>query len=126
MAKAQEKKSIGTKFFLFLAQAQTLAWACPQGKMLRCGAEVHKFSLQDLPQIPKQYRCNALLMANINLEMTVLRIGLFSLPKLMRMSPQGAATITSFHYLQKRDNSSASHLHQEQSHEYQETVFRVN
>jgi len=93
--------------------------------MLCCGAEIHKFSPQDLPQIPKQYGCNALLMAGINLEKAVLHIGLSSLPKLMHMSPQGAAAITSFHYLQKRDNSSAPPLHQEQYHTPIRNAFRV-
>lgn len=37
---------------------------------LDCG--FHEFSLQDIPQIPKQHSCSGLLMANINLEMIVL------------------------------------------------------
>lgn len=38
-------------------------------------------------QIPKQYSCNVLLTANINLEMTVAHTGLSSLPKLIYMTP---------------------------------------
>lgn len=89
-------------------------------QILDCG--FHQFSLQDLPQIPKQYSCNGLLMANINLEMIVLCLGLCLLSDLMHMSPQGDATVISSHYLQNRDNSSISYLHQDQSHAYQETL----
>lgn len=62
-------------------------------------------------------------MANINLDMTMLYTGLTPLPELMHMTPHGAAIVNSFHHLQKRYCSSASHLHQEQPHVYQETVL---
>lgn len=121
MAKAQgkkKKKLLEKNSFFFLTETQ--AWACLQCKMEGCG--VHKFSLQDLLQIPKQYSCSGLLMANTNFEMIVLCLGLSLLPDLMHMYPQGDAIIISFHYLQNRDNSSTSYLHQEQSHAYQETL----
>lgn len=103
-----------------------MAWVCVWGKKMLWGeAEVHRLPQQNSSQLPKWCGWTALLMGNINLEMTVLHVGLTSLPKLIHI-PMELQLYPPFTICKGRDSSSVSLLHQEQPQLYFQTVFRVN